>query len=75
MAQHQNAKTLLDTFCLLVVCNQVSESTDSGTEVKTLDLPVGQDIQTEFTESTEYLKPSEPAMDPAEELEQSTGLS
>lgn len=60
---------------MLIVCNQVTESMDSGAEVKSPDLPVGQDVQ---TESTEYLKLSvatEPTIDPAEELEQSTGLS
>ncbi|XP_056268602.1 protein ELYS isoform X2 [Pseudoliparis swirei] len=41
------------------VCNQVTESTDSGPEVKCPDVGVGQDVQTEATEPTEeYLKQS-----------------
>lgn len=66
---------------MLLVCNQVTESTDSGAEVQSPDLSVGQDVLTETTESTEftdYLKPSaaiEPTNEPEEELDQSTGLS
>lgn len=42
-----------------LVCNQVTESTDSGPEVKCPDVGVGQDVQTEATEPTEeYLKQS-----------------
>ncbi|XP_049454990.1 protein ELYS isoform X2 [Epinephelus fuscoguttatus] len=66
------------------VCNQVTESMDFGAEVKSADLPVGEDIQTEqtevteSTEFTEYLKPSDatkPTNDAEEELEQSTDLT
>lgn len=77
-------KTLLDTFCTLLVFNQVTESMDSGTEVETQDQPANAtepDVQsdaTEFTEFVEHLKPSEatePTYEPEEELEQSTGPS
>ncbi len=67
-------------FCTLLVCNQVTESTDSGPEVESQDQPA-KDVQSEATESTEFtehLKPSgatEPTYEPEEELEQSTGPS
>lgn len=76
------SETLLDTFCMLLVCNQVTESTESGTEVRYQDQPAtaaGQDVQSEATEPTEFienLKPSgatEPTIEPEEELEQATG--
>ncbi|XP_032372518.1 protein ELYS isoform X3 [Etheostoma spectabile] len=63
------------------VCNQITESTDSGAEVQSPDLTVGQDVLTETTESTEftdYLKPSaviEPTNEPEEDLDRSTDLT
>ncbi|XP_034732784.1 protein ELYS isoform X2 [Etheostoma cragini] len=63
------------------VCNQITESTDSGAEVQSPDLTVGQDVLTETTESTEftdYPKPSaasEPTNEPEEDLDQSTDLT
>ena len=69
------------TCCILLVCHQVTEGTDSGAEVESPDLPVEQDVQTEASESTEFteaLKLSaapEPTITPEEELEQSTGPS
>ncbi|XP_018522322.1 protein ELYS isoform X3 [Lates calcarifer] len=60
------------------VCNQVTESTDSGTEVESQDQPAEateQDVQSKVTKSTEQLKPpetTEPTNEPEEDLEQST---
>ncbi|XP_034414554.1 protein ELYS isoform X2 [Cyclopterus lumpus] len=48
------------------VCNRVTESTDSGPEVKYPDVGVGQDVQTEATEPTNETE---------EDLEQSTDLT
>lgn len=64
-----------------LVCNQVTESTDSGTEVESQDQPAEateQDVQSKVTKSTEQLKPpetTEPTNEPEEDLEQSTGKS
>lgn len=67
-----------------LVCNQVTESTDSGTEVESQDQPATATVQddqseaTESTEFTEHLKPSEdtePTYKPEEEPEQTTGPS
>lgn len=78
------SKTLLVTFCLLVVCNQVTERVDLATEVAFQDEPVKtaeQDVQLNTTESTEFtlhLKPSETeeaANEPEDDVEQSTGPS
>ncbi|XP_008293363.1 protein ELYS isoform X2 [Stegastes partitus] len=66
------------------VGNQVTESSDSGAEVESQDLPVkteAQDIQTEpseFPELTEQTEPSgatETGNEPAEDVEQSTDLT
>ena len=66
-------------------CNEVTESTHSVPEAESQDRPDNteevQDVQSDVAESTElieHLKPSgstEPTIDPAEELEQSTGPS
>lgn len=73
-----------DTFCIWLVCNQVTESMDSGTEVECQDQPetaVGQEVQSEATESTEVTEQlklfgaSESKCELEEELEQSTGPS
>ncbi|XP_031169951.1 protein ELYS isoform X2 [Sander lucioperca] len=82
-SKHENAATLYqeEMSSHIQVCNQVTESTDSGAEVQSPDLSVGQDVLTETTESTEftdYLKPSaaiEPTNEPEEELDQSTDLT
>lgn len=64
-----------------LVCNQVTESTDSGTEVESQDQPLTatvQDDQSEATEFTEHLKQcedTEPTYKPGEEPEQTTGPS
>ncbi|XP_051235126.1 protein ELYS isoform X7 [Dicentrarchus labrax] len=73
-----------ETFSHNQVCDQVTERANSGIEVESQDQPVkatGQDIQSEATESTEFiecLKPSgatEPTYEPEEELEQSADLT
>ncbi|KAF1393021.1 hypothetical protein PFLUV_G00034070 [Perca fluviatilis] len=82
-SKHENAATLYqeETSSHNQVCNQVTESTDSGAEVQSPDLSEGQDVLTETNESTEftdYLKPPaaiEPTNEPEEELDQSTDLT
>lgn len=80
-----SSKTLLITFCLLLVCDQVEESVDFATEMEFQDelmKTAEQVVQSNTTESTEFtlhLKPSE-AEDTANEpeddyVEQSTGSS
>lgn len=75
-------KTSLDTFCVRLVCNQVTESAESVTDVESQDQPAtatGQDAQSEATESaefTEHLKltgAAEATNELEEELEQSAG--
>lgn len=75
---------MLDTFYLVLVCDQVMEDTDFSTEVESQDQPVKttqQDVQSkasESTESTVQLKISEadePTNEPEEDIDQSTGPS
>ncbi|XP_047198111.1 protein ELYS isoform X2 [Hippoglossus stenolepis] len=56
------------------VCNQVTEITDSGTEVESQDQPANAPEQ-DVTESVEHLKPLEETNEPEEDLEQSTDLT
>ncbi|XP_076579713.1 protein ELYS isoform X2 [Chaetodon auriga] len=82
----QDAATLHqeDTSSHNQVCNQVTESAESGTDVESQDQPAtatGQDAQSEATESTEFTehpRPSgdtEPTNELEDELEQSTDLT
>ena len=70
---------MLILFYLSLVCNQVTEITDSGTEVESQDQPANtpeQDVQSDVTDSikvTQHLKPLEETNEPEEDLEQSTG--
>ncbi|XP_036952683.1 protein ELYS [Acanthopagrus latus] len=73
-----------ETYSHEHVCNQVTESMDSGTEVECQDQPetaVGQEVQSEATESTEVTEQlklfgaSEPKCELEEELEQSTDMT
>ncbi|XP_019935488.2 protein ELYS isoform X2 [Paralichthys olivaceus] len=63
------------------VCNQVTEITDSGTEIESQDQPANapeQDVQSNVTESiefTQHVKPLEETNEPEEDLEQSTDLT
>ncbi|XP_060923827.1 protein ELYS isoform X2 [Limanda limanda] len=63
------------------VFNQVTEITDSGTEVESQDEPANapeQEVKSNVTESievTQHLKPLEDANEPEEDLEQSTDLT
>lgn len=72
------------TLCLRLVCNQVTETTDSGNEIESQDQTMtatGQEAQSDVTQATEYtehLNPpgaTESTHDLEEELEQSTGPS
>lgn len=76
--------TSRDTFCLQLVFNQVTESTDSGNEIESQDqttTAAGLEAQLDATLATEYaehLNPpaaTESTHDLEEELEQSTGPS
>ncbi|XP_059206750.1 protein ELYS [Centropristis striata] len=85
--EHEDAATLLlqEISSHNQVCNQVTESIDSGAEVGSPEPSMGQDVLTEATETTEfteYMEPSaatgpadEPACSAEEELEQATDLT